>query len=56
MDKHELSKQRIVSWLKDTSETQRLYCRISAKERIEAHIAMVQSLLDIVDAVTTDYN
>lgn len=53
VDKHELFNQRVLSWLKDTSEAQNFYRRISVKESIEAHIASMQSLLDTLDAATT---
>lgn len=51
---HELFMLRVLSWLNDTSETQTLHRRISAKESIKAHIASAQSLLDAFDAATTN--
>jgi len=50
---HELFMLRVLSWLNDTTETQRPHRRISAKESIKTHLASAKSLLDAFDAATS---
>jgi hypothetical protein len=56
LDEHELSKQRVLSWLNDTAEPQRLYRPISAWESIEARIAAAQEQLDTLDTAVMNYS
>lgn len=56
LDEHELSKQRVLSWLNDTAEPQRLYRPISVWESIEARIAAAQEQLDTLDTAVMHYS
>jgi hypothetical protein len=50
-DRDELFKQRVLSWLNDTSESTKLHRRITTRESIETYIASTKSFLDRFDAV-----
>jgi hypothetical protein len=56
MDDHEMFKQRVLSWLNNTAEPQRLYRPSSVWESIEGRIAAAQEQLDTLDTAVMNYS